>query len=75
MQQLQSEADPANRDRLAMLETVIANHILIPPKLARYPEVEEVLWRTVQQVFVGELAVDAALRRMRAQVKEILCEA
>jgi len=72
MRQMQSEADPANRARLAMLEKVIAEHMLIPPKFARYPEVEEVLWRTVQRVMVNQLAVDEGLRLIREQIKEIV---
>lgn len=72
MTQMQSEADPANRARLAMLDEVIANHMLIPPKFARYPEVEEVLWRTVQRVMVNQLGVDEGLRVMREQIREIV---
>jgi len=72
MQQMQSEADDANRKLLAMLETVIAEHILIPPKFERYPEVEEILWRMVQRAIIGELSVDAALRNMREQIGQIV---
>jgi multiple sugar transport system substrate-binding protein len=72
MKQMQGEADPANRARLAMLEKVIAEHMLIPPKFARYPEVEEVLWRTVQRVMVNQLGVDEGLRMMREQIRQIV---
>jgi len=72
MRQMQAEADEANRARLAMLEEVIAEHILIPPKFALYPEVEEVLWRTVQRAFVGELTIERALSDMREQVGQIV---
>lgn len=72
MRQMQSEADPANSARLAMLDEVIAEHMLIPPKFARYPEVEEVLWRTVQRVMVNKLAVDEGLRLMREQIRPIV---
>jgi multiple sugar transport system substrate-binding protein len=72
MRRVQAEADDANRARLAMLETVIAGHILVPPKFARYPEVEEVLWRTVQRAFVGELEIDDALSHMREQIGQIV---
>ncbi len=74
MKQMQSEADEANRARLAMLEKVIAEHILIPPKFARYPEVEEVLWRTVQRAFLGEMEIDDALRHMTEQIGAIVGE-
>ncbi|PYS89616.1 MAG: ABC transporter substrate-binding protein [Acidobacteria bacterium] len=72
MQEMQGEADEANKKRLAMLERVITEHILIPPKFARYPEVEEVLWRTVQSAIVGETSIDDALRYMRRQVEHIV---
>lgn len=72
MRTMQKEADPANQARLAMLEKVIAEHMLIPPKFARYPEVEEVLWRTVQRVMVSQLGVDEGLRLMREQIREIV---
>ena len=72
MDQMQREADPANRSRLAMLEKVIAEHLLIPPKFARYPQVEEVLWRTVQRVIVGDRSVDDGLSLMREQIKRIV---
>ncbi len=72
MKQMQDEADEANRERLAMLEKVIAEQILIPPRFARYPEVEEVLWRTVQSAFVGEIEIDAALESMTEQIETIV---
>jgi len=72
MKQMQAEADEANRERLGMLEKVIAEHILIPPKFARYPEVEEVLWRTVQKAFLGEMGIDAALESMTRQISRIV---
>ncbi|HKA21771.1 MAG TPA: extracellular solute-binding protein [Blastocatellia bacterium] len=72
MKATQAEADSANRARLAMLEEVIAKHILVPPKFARYPEVEEVLWRTVQRVMVGEMGVDDGLSTMTGQIKRIV---
>jgi multiple sugar transport system substrate-binding protein len=72
MQTMQGEANDANKNRLAMLEKVIAEHILIPPKFARYPEVEEVLWRTVQRAIVGDVTIDTALRNMREQISDIV---
>ena len=72
MQSFQGETDSANRARLAMLEDVIAEHILIPPKFAEYPAVEDVLWRTVQRVMVNQLGVNEGLRLMREQIKEIV---
>ena len=72
MRRVQSEADEENRARLSMLEEVIAGHILIPPKFARDPEVEDVLWHAVQRAIVGELEVDDALAHMTSQIKGIV---
>ena len=72
MRQMQEEADPENRARLAMLEVVVAEQILVPPKFASYPKVEEVLWKAVQRAVVGEIAVEVALRHMREQIGRII---
>jgi multiple sugar transport system substrate-binding protein len=72
MQTIKGEADAANRARLDMLATVINEHILIPPKFARYPEVEEVLWRTVQRAILNEVTVDCALSHMTEQISQIV---
>src|SRR6266566_1013089 len=72
MQKMKGEADATNRARLEMLEAVISEHILIPPKFARYPEVEEVLWRTVQRAILNEITIDDALRHMTEQISRIV---
>lgn len=72
MRTMQDEADAANRSRLEMLEEVIASHMLVPPKFAAYPQVEEVLWQTVQRAIVGEIEIDAALSYMRQQIGQIV---
>src|ERR1044072_6358190 len=72
MRQMQTEADAPNRARLAMLEEVIAGHILVPPKFACYPQVEDVLWHAVQRAIVGELEVHDALAHMTGQIERIV---
>ena len=72
MRQMQSETDDTNRARLALLDDVIQNHILLPPKFARYPQVEEVLWQTVQRAIVGEVEIKPALTSMRRQIEQIV---
>jgi hypothetical protein len=37
-----------------------------------YPEIEAVLWRTVQKAIVGELGTEAALHSIVDQVTQIL---
>jgi multiple sugar transport system substrate-binding protein len=72
MQQMQSEADEENHLRLAMLEKIISEHILIPPKFPAYPKIEEVLWRTVQSAIIGQMPIDDALKHIREKIENIL---
>jgi multiple sugar transport system substrate-binding protein len=72
MRQVQSESDEQNRARLSMLEEVIAGHILVPPKFARYPQVEDVLWHAVRRAVVGELSIEEALAHMTNQIGHII---
>jgi multiple sugar transport system substrate-binding protein len=71
MRRVQAEAGPRARARWQTLEEAIGG-VVIPPKFGRYPEVEEVLWRTVQAAITGDLAIDAALARMTEQIGEIV---
>lgn len=70
----QAAAQPAAATRWRTLDEAIGG-VVIPPKLRRYPEIEEVLWRTVQAALTGSLPVDAALRRMTQQIGEIVAGA
>jgi multiple sugar transport system substrate-binding protein len=72
MQRMQSEADDENHSRLAMLEKIISEHILIPPKFPAYPKIEEVLWRTVQSAIIGQMPIDDALKHIREKIENIL---
>jgi len=72
MRAMQAEADEANRSRLQLLEKVVREHILVPPKLARYPEIEEVIWRTIQEAIVGRIEIDEALTSITRQIGAIV---
>jgi multiple sugar transport system substrate-binding protein len=72
MQKMKCEADAENRERLGMLEKIISEHILIPPKISVYPKIEEILWRTVQTAIVGKMPIDNALTHIREQIEHIL---
>jgi multiple sugar transport system substrate-binding protein len=72
MHQIQSEAAPAELKRWKTLETVLAEDVIIPPKLGRYPEIEEVLWTTVQSAMTGRLPVDEALGQMTRQIPQMI---
>ncbi len=65
---------PGSRDarRLAALQQTIEHHAMIPPKFARYPLVEDILWVGVQRAMTGAQSPRAALGAMAAQVEEVL---
>jgi len=72
MQAMKAEADQSDRERLAMLDNVIEKHILVPPKFGEYPEVESILWRTVQRAIIGKITVDDALTTIRKKIEQIV---
>ena len=71
MAAVQAEADPPGRSRWQTLEAALGG-VVIPPKFARYPDVEEVLWKTVQAAMTGDLAIDSALQQMTRQIRSIV---
>ncbi len=74
MRKIQSVSSPRELSRWRILEGVIKEDIIIPPKFARYPEVEEVLWKTVQSAMIGHLDIDDALSQMTRQIRAIVEE-
>jgi multiple sugar transport system substrate-binding protein len=72
MRKIQSVSSPRELSRWQILERVIKEDIIIPPKFTRYPEVEEVLWKTVQSAMIGHLGIDEALAQMTQQIRVIV---
>ncbi len=62
--------DSREARRLALLEETVAASMLVPPRFAAYPAVEDALWPALQRGFTGESSVADALveaaRRMDA---------
>jgi ABC-type glycerol-3-phosphate transport system substrate-binding protein len=67
---VRSEASPPEAERWSLLDLVVANNMLIPPRLSYYPEIEEILWRTVRSAMTGEMPVDTALETMQRRIAE-----
>lgn len=65
---------PGSRDarRMAALEDTILHYAMIPPKFARYPLVEDILWVGVQRAMTGALSPKDALGQMEREVQEVL---
>lgn len=58
--------------RLTLLEETVATCMLIPPRFAAYPAVEEALWPALQRGLTGALSVNAALVEAAQQIDEVL---
>jgi multiple sugar transport system substrate-binding protein len=72
MEQILESASDSELNRWRILESVIEKSVLIPPKMACYPEIEAVLWRTVQKAIVREISQEDALSSIVNQIAEII---
>ena len=64
----------AKRDakRMAALEETITHYAMIPPKFAKYPLIEDILWTGVQEAMGGQSTPRESLLRMEKKVREVL---
>jgi multiple sugar transport system substrate-binding protein len=58
--------------RMAALEETITHYAMIPPKFAKYPLIEDILWSGVQEAMTGKATSKEALRLMEKKVREVL---
>jgi ABC-type glycerol-3-phosphate transport system substrate-binding protein len=58
--------------RMAALEETITHYAMIPPKFAKYPLIEDILWAGVQEAITGRQTPKEALRLMENKVREVL---
>jgi multiple sugar transport system substrate-binding protein len=72
MKQMQASAQPRELARWRALQDVIEHHMLIPPKLACYPHIEEVIWKTVQAAIIGTLPISESLQSITQKMKQIV---
>ena len=68
------ESAPAKRDarRMAVLEETISQYAMVPPKFAKYPLIEDILWSGVQEAMTGKYTSNEALLLMEKKVREVL---
>ena len=73
-ERVRGDVAPSSRDarRLAALQETIEQFALIPPKFARYPLVEDILWEGVVRAITGAQSPRAALQAMTRQVEEVM---
>jgi multiple sugar transport system substrate-binding protein len=64
----------AERDakRMAALEETITHYAMIPPKFAKYPFIEDILWTGVQEAMTGKCTPRESLLLMEEKVREVL---
>jgi multiple sugar transport system substrate-binding protein len=69
-EEVRSEAGSAGAARWKLLDTVIVDDMLIPPALSYYPEIEEIIWRTVRAAMTDEMPAQTALTIMERRIAE-----
>lgn len=62
-------------ERLALLDHSIQSDLIIPPKLADFPGIEAILWRTVRDALTGRIQMADALVQIERQVAERVANA
>ena len=70
LEQIRSEAPAAESERWRLLDCVIAEDVLFPPSIPYYPEIEDLLWRTVRSAMTDEMGIPAALDAMERGIAE-----
>lgn len=58
--------------RMAALEETISHYAMIPPKFAKYPLIEDILWSGVQEATTGKYTSKETLLMMEKKVREVL---
>jgi multiple sugar transport system substrate-binding protein len=68
------ETGGTSRDvrRMAALEETINHYAMIPPKFAKYPLIEDILWIGVQEAITGKQTPKESLLLMEKKVREVL---
>jgi multiple sugar transport system substrate-binding protein len=58
--------------RMAVLEETVAQYAMVPPKFAKYPLIEDILWSGVQEAMTGKHTAKETLLLMEKKVREVL---
>jgi len=72
MRQVQERSSGTDLERWKILQRVVEQDVVIPPKLSAYPKIEEVIWRTVQRGMIGEISIIQTLHHISRQIHAIL---
>jgi multiple sugar transport system substrate-binding protein len=58
--------------RMAILEETVTQYAMVPPKFAKYPLIEDILWSGVQEAMTGKHTAKETLLLMEKKVREVL---
>ncbi|HEX4230545.1 MAG TPA: extracellular solute-binding protein [Bryobacteraceae bacterium] len=75
MEEQQHSATDQDAERLRLLSRSIETDLIIPPKLSYYPEIEDILWRTVRTAMIGEIELGTALEQIERKIAERVAHA
>lgn len=71
-EKIKSTQSGRDAKRMAVLEETITQYAMVPPKFARYPLIEDILWSGVQEAMTGKLTTKETLLLMEEKVQEVL---
>jgi multiple sugar transport system substrate-binding protein len=72
MKDLAGHGTEHDTKRMAALEETITQYAMIPPKFAKYPLIEDILWSGVQEAMTGKYTPKETLSLMENKVREVL---
>ncbi len=55
-------------ERLSLLSASIEGDLIVPPKLSYYPQIEDILWRTVRAAMIGEMPPADAIAEIEQRI-------
>ena len=71
-EKIKSTQSGRDAKRMAALEETITHYAMVPPKFAKYPLIEDILWSGVQEAMTGKYTAKETLLLMEDQVREVL---
>ncbi len=71
-EKIKSTQSGRDAKRMAVLEETVTQYAMVPPKFAKYPLIEDILWSGVQEAIIGKLRPKEALFLMQEKVQEVL---
>src|SRR5215203_678786 len=71
-EKIKSTQSGRDAKRMAVLEKTITQYAMVPPKFAKYPLIEDILWSGVQEAMTGKRTAKETLLLMEKQVREVL---